>query len=391
MLIGMGSTWGEACGIATYSEQLVASLLADGNHVVALVPRQAGREPFSPERPPRVPLVPSWDCTAENNSDGLCYAVRQHNVDMVHLQHEFGLWAHSGAFIDLVHALRRHVPVVVTLHTVFPPGDKWSGFYGDVLRAADAVVVHNLESEMCLRATARGEGIGGLIARFPHGTPTLPPGDAKRGRELLHLPDRHKESKIGLVLGFVGQGKNVLGTVYAYAAARDAGMIDESCVLVVAGSPQQHEYGMMVVPSQIEMTGYGRDVIYRPVYIPDDRVQDLLAMCSFGILNTTSNNLSASGQVHLFASNGIPLLVADKPIYSDAARAGCPAFHVDDRMVETPTRGFVAMLAVMYRSANVRRLVGERMLALGQATRWTSLAKKYVALYKSLIEKRAGA
>jgi glycosyltransferase involved in cell wall biosynthesis len=123
------------------------------------------------------------------------------NVDVVSLQHEFGLYGiwgetfedHLPPFLD---ALRR--PLVTTLHTVLPEPSP-------SVRAAVCLIGRRSQAVVVMAETARRllEGVYGLDGRtihvIHHGVPSIEPSGARGARARLGVGGRTLISTFGLV------------------------------------------------------------------------------------------------------------------------------------------------------------------------------------------------
>lgn len=128
-------------------------------------------------------------------------ALNDSAVDVVNIQHEFGLYGehHDGHFEDhvrpLLEDLRR--PVITTLHTVLPEPEPWRR---DVVRA---IVDVSTETVVMVDAAATllrtAYGIRKPVRVVPHGAPDVRAMPAGRGRVELGLGGRTVLSTFGLL------------------------------------------------------------------------------------------------------------------------------------------------------------------------------------------------
>lgn len=385
MRIAIVSTWGSHCGIATYSEQLAGALVEQGHTVVVYAPHEEGSA-FG--APPGIPFHMLWDRRG-GGVEELLAAVERDQIDVLHVQHEFGLHRNTLAFHGMLAALKRRLPVVVTLHTVFTPlrYDSRGPFFDVLASLCDAVIVHTVESEIAVSVAGVKRSKLWLV---PHGTPSVRAGDPERGRELLHLPSKlSRDLPVGLVNGFISRGKNLVGTIRAFAQAIQR-WGTKIGVLVVKGSDEYSgPFASGLLPAVITECGVEETRVFlRTGYSQDADVPHIMAAAQYGILNTVSNTLSASGQVHLHAACGLPIAVANRPIYSDAIRAGLPCFEVDQRDPEWPHESLVSVIGCLAGSADFRAFCQERALALAADTAWSKIAEMTVTIYQKLVQHR---
>jgi glycosyltransferase involved in cell wall biosynthesis len=141
-------------------------------------------------------------------------------VDVVSIQHEYGIWGgDDGAYvIDFVRSL--HVPAVTTLHTVLSdPSDGQRSILTELVARSAATVVMS-ESAASLLATAYGVDERRLDV-IPHGVPNLPPVGPETVKAALGVAGRD----VILSFGLLGPGKG-----YELAL--------EALPAVVAGNPK---------------------------------------------------------------------------------------------------------------------------------------------------------
>jgi glycosyltransferase involved in cell wall biosynthesis len=119
-------------------------------------------------------------------------------IDVVYLQHEFGIFGgDDGTYVmDLIDAL--DVPVVTTLHTVREsPTEGQRDAMNMLLTSSSQVVVMNPTSISCLH---RNHGIAdSRVHLIPHGVPNWPLGDPRNAKSQLGLRERRLLLTFGLL------------------------------------------------------------------------------------------------------------------------------------------------------------------------------------------------
>jgi len=366
--IAFVTTWGQHCGISTYSEQLAHALASGGSELVVFAPAvddggvgltQVSARDTSREQ--KIGYYPVWSRRSVNYSPIVEYA-RQMDVSLVHIQHEDGLFWDSELFLQLLKDLKNaNIKSVVTLHTVRPSGGaEHTGFYRRLRERTSAVVCHtpHAQSSLLAAAGAPEPGVSPCsVVRIPHGTPKGRVGSPGEGLKVLNLPERRWRSRTwAICLGFVGPNKNIACTVRAVAEANARGMADVGFIIVGETGEGAETY-MGQVQHLINQSGYRDRFLVCDTYVQADKVADVLSLAAFGILNSTSRVFSASGQVHLFAAHELPLAVADLPIYSDAVAAGAVPFRIDGNRMEYPTLDAINAVAALGESQNLRKQV----------------------------------
>ncbi|HEU0243960.1 MAG TPA: glycosyltransferase family 4 protein [Candidatus Limnocylindrales bacterium] len=182
------------CGIATFTSDLRRAV--GGGSVVALdgtVDVQA----YGPEVQHRIAVgvdaPPAWGRTASRVS---------RSVDVVSVQHEYGIWGEDdgAGVLDFVDGLG--VPAVATLHTVLrTPTPRQRRILTDLVRAASATVVMSRAAAGLLTSAY---GIDpSRVDVIPHGVPDLPMVSADSVKPTVGLEGR----RVLLSFGLLGPGK----------------------------------------------------------------------------------------------------------------------------------------------------------------------------------------
>lgn len=182
------------CGIATYSSYLIDALREQGADVYVVSHMGAsGTQVF-----------PAFN---ENDLDDKAYTVAlRFTPDIVHIQHEFGLYGpHYGVNILPVIVKFRliGVPVVTTLHTVYEqPERSHLLLIENILANSSRIIVHQDYQRESLRRHFP-ENLTQKVAVIPHGARVVAPiPDAKNK---LGLP---ADKKIILMIGYFRPSKN---------------------------------------------------------------------------------------------------------------------------------------------------------------------------------------
>ena len=369
------STWGSHCGIATYTERLALNLAKLGNKVAVLAPEESetGIRPVPAEVPYRI----GW--TREGSfAHGLeAFASK---FDIVHFQHEYGLFRAPALFLEALQICKRQgAKVVVTLHTIFISREH-ERFYGFLNQVADLVIVHTLAAAATLSA------VGGQaqIVTITHGTPE-PIGTATKleGREFLKVP---KDGVCILAFGFMSPSKNHMQTLNGFLEANYIGLRPKA-FLVLCGQPRGNDQYTTELSNAIEWR-FAQDIVYlRSGFVVDKDMPKVFATADFAILNTQNFDVySASGQTHEHIAYGVPLVVVNAPIYSDALQAGALVFQPDLESKERPTHTLVTAIRGMVASPALRAAVGARMVEYAARTPWAGAAVKHDEQYRKLLE-----
>jgi glycosyltransferase involved in cell wall biosynthesis len=180
------------CGIATFTHDLATA--TGDREIVALHPPEQP-SPYPIEVHHRIRRDEPADYRRTARSLGDC-------VDVVSVQHEYGIWGgDDGAnVLDFVRALQ--VPSIATLHTVLRnPTAGQRAVLSELVAIVDATVVMS-RSAAALLATAYGVDPHRLEI-IPHGVPDLPLVDSETVKAGLGVDGRD----VILSFGLLGPGK----------------------------------------------------------------------------------------------------------------------------------------------------------------------------------------
>lgn len=261
------------------------------------------------------------------------------NVQLLHIQHEHGIF-HDADLLSVMHQARdAKVPVVITEHCINMEPRGWE-------READALVSLSADGAAMLRQKLPGK----RVEHIPHGCPTwFPPRKQRKGRVIA-------------VLGFLGHHKgfwellDVLRTVPGTE--------------LLMFSHCKHRR----IEEEWEEASRGLPVRRIATYLPEAEIARRVAaeadMLAFYYRDV--DHFSVSGAVRIGLSTGVPLLCS-------------------------PTRWFTDLQETSYQPANlvegtVRLLEDDSLRTrLSQSSKefchehsWSRVAEKHLALWRSL-------
>ncbi|MDD5727755.1 MAG: glycosyltransferase [Victivallales bacterium] len=176
------------CGIAAYSSYLVDAMKTTPNelHVIS----QYGAEGKG--------VYPAY-CPKQRDIAGKIFdMVMRFTPDVVHVQHEFGLFGEMDgiAVLDLIFRLKSStMPVVATLHTVpESPGYRQKMIISTMCRELGAIIVHELPLKETLRSVYGADPA--KVTVIPHGARNIQP--VENAKKRLRLEGR----KVILLVGY---------------------------------------------------------------------------------------------------------------------------------------------------------------------------------------------
>ncbi|MDR7435752.1 MAG: glycosyltransferase family 4 protein [Armatimonadota bacterium] len=201
------------CGIATFTRDLNFSLNLESPWIetfVVAITDDGARYPYGTEV--------RWELYQNDPASyrEIAQALNDAGVDVVNIQHEFGIF--GGEWGEYVLDLMERVdaPIVTTLHTVLPnPLPITRNIIRNIVRLSDAVVVM-LPSAAKILLESYGITSDHKIFVIPHGVPTpslTPPLEAKRQLGLLGR-------EVITTFGLISSGKGIEDVIEALPQVR---------------------------------------------------------------------------------------------------------------------------------------------------------------------------
>ena len=374
MKIAMWTSWGERCGIASYTGSLVVALQELGVEV-DVVPM-----PYTDRDPTR-----------------FSETVRRLNAaDLVHVQHEYtffgGVAPRSSSLPD--YYARLDVPRVVTAHTVFsasellrlPQETRWR--QGLAKRLLAAIPRYRRSVEVAPFSGAAGVIVHTEAARermFARGLPkerlhVLPAGIPPPAETTPEAVEAFRE-RFGL------QGRRVL-TIFGYVTADKGYEVALQAVkslppqvklLIAGGTRVERERGYLdQLREEIRTQGLESRVAITG-YLEEPEIAAAMGATEIVLVPHTAANGSYSVMVGL--SYGKPLIATDLPCFREiGAEAGCvELFDVGDERTLAERSGFLLASA----SARERLAAGAR--AFAQRRSWHAVAEETLAIYRTAL------
>lgn len=385
MRISYISTYPPArCGIGTYTNYLSRALLKVDEEVEVAVIAERGAAKIEGSR---LCVLPCFN-RREDYPLGVLEALERmdHNLQVVHIQHEFAIFNPDERFLALLEGLKTAGrKVVVTLHTVHTnETSDWEGmimpmedYNRRIGELADGVVVHQRsQREALLRQGLREE----LIHLIPHGTEPLervPRGTARRE---LKLPE---EGRIILSFGFLG-GRYKNKGVLVEALAR---LIDQvpDAHLFFSGYPREGNLEDLGSRKQLEerakQLGLEGRVHFAERFIPDEEVHLVFSASDVAVFPYLQSFFSASGALHLALGAGLPVVVSRVPKFEEVPQEISPEVTFDPHDPEELAKVLKRLLG----DEGFERRILERVRAYALKTSWEETARAHLGLYRALV------
>jgi glycosyltransferase involved in cell wall biosynthesis len=378
------------CGIATYSHYLIDGLLSVDRklHITVLA-----ESPVANDLRARVHVI---DAFSEDSDYGLAILrqVRACAPDVVHIQHEYGIFGFDGRFVRLLAGLRElRVPVVVTLHTVHT---RSSLDVGCCWRADRMLPTHldieNVQRQLCdlsdvivihqdcpMRTTLIAQGAhADRVASIPHGT-------VKEAGILSAAAKKHlgyaAENSLLVAFGYFEPSKNHQRLLEAFSLLR---LRQPNAKLWIGGhvrwpAPPARQYKAHIV-NLIDQMGLREHVTLWEEPLPEADVPMLLSAADVGCFVYREDTYSSSGALHRMLGSGKPIVASHIPKFHELRRIA-PEILVDPDCPDEIARVLIRLLE----DSSFRTLITNKALQFAAETSWPLVANAHLDVYRRAI------
>jgi glycosyltransferase involved in cell wall biosynthesis len=314
--------------------------------------------------------------------------------DILHIQHEYGIFGFDDRFFRLLVQLRNlGVRTVVTLHTVhtglsFHAGctrpqmrrllrkvdiEKYQHRIGELV---DLVIVHQ---ENSIRQVLLRQGLSPQrVVTVPHGTRVLQALDKDEAKAALGVK---ANTPLILAFGYLEPSKNLLVLIEAFRRVKAR---IPSAKLWLGGyvrfpMSQALAYRRRCL-RLIEAHGLGDSVIFSDMMVPEEHVPRVLAAADVACFIYDEDTHSSSGALHLAMGLGTPVVASRIPKFQELA-------EVSDEVLVNPrsTGELYRLLTRLLLDEPFRFYVKQRVRSYAQRTAWSSVARQHAVIYSRLV------
>lgn len=375
------SRFNTCCGVSTYTEQL-ASALAGRSITVSVLASDHAEKTGSEGCREQSSSVPSTVCWSEDEpflSTISDIIIRK--PDVVHIQHEFGIFRDTKGLLDLCREIKAKSPetkLVMTAHTVPPSLSGPDDPFATLLSMMDAVVVH---SKLAKSVMSRYRGVAfSEIHVVQHGMMN----------RVEQLPRKEAEAEIGLSpgvdrftllsLGFMSSNKNHSQLLQLFDVIVKRQLIaPKRPHLIIAGIPTFDAYGKSILDSirnMIESLKIGDNVSIFPEFIPFERMPAFYGASDLSVHLCGKTYHSSSGSIRMDLAHGIPVLAQRAELTEDLPEDVVQHFSRGDELIM-----LVQMLA---KDPDRLRRMSERSYEMAKKNSWDVVAALHRSVYSKL-------
>lgn len=353
------------CGLATYSEDLIAALRrADARLQIERLAIAMVGEPS----PARVSFV-------IKRADPSSYAaaarmLRDRGVSVALIQHEFKIYGgrYGCLVLDLIN--RSSCPVITILHTVprRPRGRRLDVLL-QICRGSAAVVTHSTGSREIVKAWGVDDR---KIFAIPHGAPRV---------SFRRPPSERSGTLVFLSYGHLRRSKGYEVAIDALAALHRRGLRFD---YLIYGKDHPRRRGASAyraeLLSRIEQVGLEHSVRLVETHLTNRELAKVVQGCDVGLLPYTRKEQSSSGTLGFFLACGRPVICSTFRFASDVLDRRCGLlFDVGD------AAQLSRAILKMARQPELRTRMARRAYEVARPWRWDAVAPQYVKLVRRVL------
>ena len=366
------------CGIATYSYDLVSALkeLGVATEIICHIDGEKGNSAVHPI----IDLSdPSWDTL-------LYQEVKKINPNLIHIQHEFGLYEHSfngekdkaaGLFRPLYLWKTENQPVIITYHTIMAKMPRWmNDYYKCTFDLATMNIVH--EEYQFAWLFPNLEEIPKNVRIIPHGTKVISIDKEECKRKFGYSGKR--------VLGCIGwwePNKGFERVIRLWPEIKK--QLTEEVILVIAGevrplSPSGREAKEKILEAYKNSPAKDSVFLIQGAFSVEEYDQ---VLASFDLVALPYNQASQSGNLSRAFGLGIPALVSDL----EGLAAEIERSHAGETAKVGDDEELIRKTVNLIKNPEYLDYLSRRAQEYAKDISWLETAKKHLETYKGTVSK----
>jgi len=363
------------CGLATYTHHLRHAIDAvkevqSTDPVIAMChedEREDYREPWM------WPLVKSDPA----NYRELAEKVNKSDVDIVSLQHEFGIFGGEAGSYALEFLQKINKPVVTTFHTVFEHRvEPYASIQAQIAKLSDHLIVMNRKAVGFLHDSF--EIPSGRVTFIPHGTPVTNRSARAATRRSLGWDNR----KVLFTFGLLSRSKGIEFALRAIAGAA-AAIPDLLYVIAGATHPEvrrnEGEAYREELKALIRELGLTHHVQMIDRYIPEDELTALISASDLYLTPYPGMQQITSGTLAYAAGLGRPILSTPYCYAKDLVQG-----HEEMLLPYGDTAAWSAKIIELFAFPGMLERWERVVTEIGRAMHWPQVGAQHLRLFERL-------
>jgi glycosyltransferase involved in cell wall biosynthesis len=297
------------CGIATYTTDLIVALQNkfNGSFDIQVVPLETQEEHYLYDNDPKFIL--------DTSNKGSYIELADHintspEIDIVFVQHEFGLFSHQEDMFTLFLQLLKK-DIVITFHTVLPhPSAEMREQVRAITHVCNSVIVMTNSSAEILIGDYDIEKE--KIAIIPHGTHLLPARDKVELKKKYGLTDK----KVLCTFGLLSSGKNIETTLNALPEIIRKNpdviflIIGKTHPSIIKKEGEVYRDSLAATVQKLQLEDH---VIFVNQYLATEELLEYLLLTDIYLFTSNDRNQAVSGTFSYAISSGCPIISTPIP------------------------------------------------------------------------------
>lgn len=385
----ISSYFPEPCGIASYTHYLAQALkFSDKALKLTLVTEKSNEGQYS------LPfnICPAFDRNGDYPAQ-LSTVLKKLNPDVVHIQHEYGIFGYDHRFLNLLEQLRlAAISTVVTLHTVHTQLSFFTGCTRPQVRSllkkvniekyqqrlgelADMVIVHQ---ERSIRQVLLRQGLSAKkVVTIAHGTRLAKPIDENLAKLALGV---NAHEPLIVAFGYLEPSKNLLFLIKAFKKVKahlpDAKLL--LCGYIRFPSSQSLSYKARCL-KLIDEYKLKYDVIFKDDMIPEDQVSDVLSAADIISFVYNEDTRSSSGALHIALGLGKTVVASRIAKFDELSEIS------DEVLVNLQSvRELSTLLKRLIQDNEFKSYIKNQVAVFARETSWPLVAEQHCRVYSTL-------
>jgi glycosyltransferase involved in cell wall biosynthesis len=358
------------CGIATFTTHLSAALGDEiaGLDCFVLAMNDPGRRHAYPGRV-RFEIDEGDVGSYRRAADFL----NVNPVDMVSLQHEYGIFGGPAGshIIALLRELR--MPVVTTLHTILAePSSAQRAVMDEIVQLSERVVVMSRRGAELLRTVH--EASADKIDLIPHGIPFLP--DARSSKERVGVEGK----RVMLTFGLLSPDKGIEYVIEALPAILER---YPDVTYIVLGATHPHvrdrhgETYRLMLERRARRLGVDSSVIFHDRFVSQGELNEFLSAADLYVTPYLNEEQITSGTLAYAVGSGKAVISTPYWYASELLADG------RGKLVPSRDSGSIARAALdLFDDDGKRDAMCRRAAAYGQEMSWPAVARAYALTFE---------
>lgn len=379
--IGFVSTYPPThCGVGEYTRMLITSLhsLDLGIEIYVFADKRGSNE-YRYDSLAKANIIPAFTHCEEKYSELLDKLSEVNGVDILHVEHEYGIFGrHNGLINALEEAIREKLvnKIVITMHTVKHPSSREEKAieFQHKLNFFDKIIVHSFLQEFEL---IHQGVLPDKIIRIPHGT-FLNPYLWKPRYLLVEELGLDINEIRGFILAVPGFLRRDKGLDLLIKAVKPLIRDKYEYTVIVAGEIRDYSLKKEVE----EMVSNGPNLLFINRFLKHDEVLKIVALADAVILpyRDKIGTYSVSGILHLSMGGLKPIIGTKAPrlieLYIHAPRLTVPPRNPVELMKKIKWLRINYEIAIPYMSS---------LYSYAIRTEWHRMARRHLRLYMELL------